>query len=239
MNVLLDESWSPFSDQEERGLIREAQQGCQRSLNRLMAGYEQRLEALVGCHAKSCLSHQEALQAARLGLWQAIVAYEPGGGGRLWGQAWGVVSTAIWQEAKRVEWRRRLRRFGQLSLTEVDANMPMSLGDSLEIQAVLGEMVAQLPERLQYVLAAYYGLDGQPSLSVLQIGQALGLSRQRVWQLRQEALALLSHPGHSARLRTLLGRHTLADYLAARRRVQRWLRRRGGRSPEESDAYGS
>jgi hypothetical protein len=43
----------------------------------------------------------------------------------------------------------------------------------------------------------------------------LGLSKERVRQLQQEALAWLRHPAHSWRLRQLLGKNTAADYRQA------------------------
>ena len=47
--------------------------------------------------------------------------------------------------------------------------------------------------------------------------------------MKEKALVRLRHPAHSQMLRSLLGRHTLADYEAADALAQRWLRRRGGR----------
>jgi hypothetical protein len=57
----------------------------------------------------------------------------------------------------------------------------------------------------------------------------VGLTGERVRQLHTEALVWLRHPAHSERLRTLLGRHTVAEYEAADAQAQRWLSWRGGR----------
>ena len=43
----------------------------------------------------------------------------------------------------------------------------------------------------------------------------LGLTRERVRQIQQEALAWLRHPAHSWRLRQLVGKNTAADYRRA------------------------
>jgi hypothetical protein len=56
----------------------------------------------------------------------------------------------------------------------------------------------------------------------------LGLCGERARQLHAEALVWLRHPAHSYALRSLLGRHSLADYQRADALAQRWLRRRGG-----------
>jgi hypothetical protein len=74
-----------------------------------------------------------------------------------------------------------------------------------------------------------YGLDGNPPAFYRQIGTTLGLSGERARQLHTEALVWLRHPAHSYVLRSLLGRHTLADYQASDELAQRWLRWRGGR----------
>lgn len=87
----------------------------------------------------------------------------------------------------------------------------------------------RLPQRLQQVVVAYYGLDGEAPASYRQLGTRLGLSHERIQQLHDEALVWLRHPAHSQALRTLLQRHTLADYEAAAALAQRWLQKRAGR----------
>lgn len=78
-------------------------------------------------------------------------------------------------------------------------------------------------------MVTHYGLDGSPPQTLAAIGRALGLSRERVRQLREEALLLLAHPAHSWLLRQLLGRNTVADYRAYFVRQRRFWRRRRGR----------
>jgi hypothetical protein len=82
---------------------------------------------------------------------------------------------------------------------------------------------------LRQVVVARYGLDGSPPATYRQIGLQLGVSGERARQLHSEALVWMRHPAHSQALRTLLGRHTLADYHQADAEAQRWLARRGGR----------
>ena len=76
---------------------------------------------------------------------------------------------------------------------------------------------------------ARYELTGQPQTFYAQIGAALGVSGERARQLHTEALIWMRQPAHSQQLRSLLGRHTLADYEAVEAETQRWLRWRGGR----------
>jgi DNA-directed RNA polymerase sigma subunit (sigma70/sigma32) len=69
-----------------------------------------------------------------------------------------------------------------------------------------------LPERLQGVLRARYGWQGQAPATFRQIGAQLGVSKQRAHQLHQEALLRLRQPALSYQLRGLLGRHCISEY---------------------------
>jgi RNA polymerase sigma factor (sigma-70 family) len=80
------------------------------------------------------------------------------------------------------------------------------------ILEALGELVGRLPERSRRVVVARYGLGDQPPRTLKSVGLELGLTRERVRQLQQDALAWLRHPAHSLPLRQLLGRNTMADY---------------------------
>jgi hypothetical protein len=65
------------------------------------------------------------------------------------------------------------------------------------------------------VIVGRYGLGEEPPCTLKELGKELGLSRERVRQLQQEALAWLRHPAHSWHLRHLLGKNTAADYRCA------------------------
>ena len=232
---MLDEQSYPFSLADEVRLIEAAQAGCRASLNRLMAGYEEPLQQLVSQHGRGGLSEGEAQQVGREGLWQAILAYPTDSPVRFWTLGWGVgaVGCAILTTGQQTTWRRRRAGWRLTDLAAgPPARDPAEIWEGRQIQTALAQMLEILPERLQQVLVAYYGLDGDRPATYRQIGPRLGYSHTRIWQWQHEALARLSHPSHSYRLRSLLGRHTLAEYLTARRRVQRWLRRRGGRRQE-------
>jgi RNA polymerase primary sigma factor len=98
------------------------------------------------------------------------------------------------------------------------------------VKQALHDQVARMPEPLPQVMTASYGLDETGPSGVRPIGARLGLSRERVRQLRQAGLVWLRHPGHSAALRTLLGRHELSDYEQAYQQAQAWRQwRRHGR----------
>jgi len=101
--------------------------------------------------------------------------------------------------------------------------------EATAVRQALHDLVHRLPPCLCQVIVARYGLDGHFPAIYRQIGATLELSGERARQLHTEALVWLRQPAHSHMLRSLLGRHTLADYEIADALAQRWLRRRGGR----------
>jgi DNA-directed RNA polymerase sigma subunit (sigma70/sigma32) len=107
---------------------------------------------------------------------------------------------------------------------------PVWLREQQEIGESLVELVKRLPKRLRWVITAYYGLKGKEPQSLQAIGEELGLSGERVRQLRNEGLVWLRQPAHSQALRSLLARHNQAQYELADRLAQAWLKRRGGRN---------
>ena len=112
----------------------------------------------------------------------------------------------------------------------LDEADPAMVWEAWLVRGALHDVVGGLPERLRSVIIARYGLAGKSATTYRQIGATLGLTGERARQLHTEALVWLRHPAHSQRLRSLLGRHTVADYEAADALAQRWLRRRGGRN---------
>ena len=71
---------------------------------------------------------------------------------------------------------------------------------SREIQEALGT----LTPRESKILRWYYGFDGDGTQSLESIGNRLSLSRERVRQLKERAMAKLRHSANSRRLRAYL-----------------------------------
>ena len=159
------------------------------------------------------IPYEEALQAGRIGLWHAIRRYDPRRGTTFSTYAWVAICHQIHRRAK------ELSRETDVWSQEMPASwiLPDPAGE-LErklIQSVLLGLVSQLPERLRQVIVGRYGLGDDPPCLLKELGQELGLTRERVRQIQQEALAWLRHPAHSWRLRQLVGKNTAADYRRA------------------------
>jgi len=212
----------------EATLFREAQAGCHSSLNALMARHDGLVQAIVRRQWLGELPFAEALQEGRIGLWQAILGYDPRRGLAFSTYAWPCIMHQVWRAVKA---QARFSCSSMLSdgLLPFEAVDPATLWETLVVRQAVHDLARRLPPRLGLVVVARYGLDGMPAASYAQIGASLGLSGERARQLHAEALVWLRHPAHSQDLRSLLGRHTLVDYLRADALAQRWLRRRGGR----------
>ena len=83
---------------------------------------------------------------------------------------------------------------------ESDADV---LRDSLKEQVQHG--LAMLTPREVDVIACYYGLNGQKSRTLEEIGTLFGLTRERVRQIKERALRRLRKSYHREELRSYLG----------------------------------
>ena len=205
----------------------QAQAGCRQSLNRLMAQHDGLVHAVVRQQVLGDAPYEMALQAGRTGLWRAIMGYDSQRGTAFSTYAWIAIMRAVWEAVKE-----KSPDGERVSLSRVivdERQEPARQWERKVIQASTREAVAALPARLQRVLQARYGLDGQKPVTFAQIGRELGVTRQRAHQLHQEALLRLRQPAISYRLRSLLDKQLPADYQAVAVETAAWLQRRGGR----------
>jgi RNA polymerase primary sigma factor/RNA polymerase sigma factor len=178
-----------------------------------MAQHEGLVHAFIQRQGGGDISYEEALQAGRIGLWRAIEGYDPMRGTALSTYAWVAIYRQIHRRAK------ELRRETPVAVQELptlwEVADPREELERKLTRSVLHDLVGQLPPRLRRVVVGRYGLGEQPPCTLKELGAELGLSRERVRQLEQEALAWLRHPAHSWQLRQLLGKNTAADYRRA------------------------
>ena len=80
-----------------------------------------------------------------------------------------------------------------------DETYDKALTDSVE------EALATLKEREAKVLRLYFGLDGQDPMTLEEIGSLLGITRERVRQIKERALVRLRHASRARFLETFLG----------------------------------
>lgn len=207
-------------------LFEQVQAGCRACLDLLMARHEGLVPFVVRRQTLGQLPFAAAMQAGRIGLWRAIRGYDPRRGYAFSTYAYPAIARHVWQAVKQSE---RAEPLPAAAAPMINRTDPEVIWEAALVRASLYQLVGRLPERLETIIIARYGLAGNSAHSYREIGMTLGLTGERVRQLHTEALVWLRHPAHSQRLRALLGRHTLADYEAADAQAQCWLRWRGGR----------
>ena len=205
--------------------LRHAQQGCPDCLDHLIRQNEPLVHWVLRCFPSGLLPYDEALQAGRLGLWKALLRFDPQRDIAFSTYAVVAIRRRIQLEA------RRFRRFWQPrpSLPTTPPPEPLDEAYRRLLAPAVQRWLAHLPPRRAYVLRAYYGLDGAPPQFQRTIAQALGVTRQRVQQLLQEARLLLALPLYSWEVRRLLERTSRQDVRAAQQAYYRHCRQR--RSP--------
>jgi RNA polymerase sigma factor (sigma-70 family) len=191
------------------------------SVDRALGDHEGLIHAVIRREGSGRLSYEEALQAGRIGLWRALLGYDPERGTAFSTYAWIAIRRHIRRAATEIVGDAVLC-FRSVPLDQAMAPSgrasERSLEESLDralVHDALLALVFQLPDRLRQIIIARYGLNGVPPRSLRQLGGDLGLSHEWIRQLQQEALAWLRHPAHSLRLRQRLDKNTVAEYRRA------------------------
>jgi RNA polymerase primary sigma factor len=72
-------------------------------------------------------------------------------------------------------------------------------------QKQLEMVLNDLDEREHSIVQSYFGLDGSEPMTLEQIGNRMGLTRERIRQLKERAFSKLRHPSRRDSLRSLEG----------------------------------
>jgi len=200
-----------------------AQAGCSLCLESLLRQHEALIHFIVQRQWPGESDYVDLIQEGRMGLWLSILRYDPGLGFTFSTFAGKAIRNRVWNAVKR-----SVKAAGWLE--------PPRTGDSLtaiveawqkeQLHQALQDELACLPGTLRQVLELAYGLDGQPALSLAAIGRQLGITRERVRQLRNEGLGLLRLPAFSMRLRSLCEQDSRWAYRQARRGYDAQRRKR-------------
>jgi RNA polymerase primary sigma factor len=91
---------------------------------------------------------------------------------------------------------------------EWDALMPETAESDVfgqaETERIVTEILAELPDRQADVIRMRFGIGRETDMTLEEVGQIYGVTRERIRQIEAKALDFLSHPGRIRRLRTLL-----------------------------------
>ena len=209
-----------------------AQAGCEPCTEALLRRHEKLVHAVLRRQWRGEATVADLLQEGRIGLWYAILHFDPHRGYAFSTYAW----YAIQHKMQRAV--RRERRHSELVEARAQResiwpqaeppNLVYVAEESLwweRVCATLAEMVAQLPEPLQTVVVVYYGLDRGLPCTLDVLGSLYGVTGEmaRVW--RNEALLQLRMPLYSAQLRELCGQESRQAYARAQALNAAWLGR--------------
>ena len=177
-----------------------AQAGCRDCLEALLRGNEGLIHHILKRQGIGGIEYQDLIQEGRIALWRSILHFDSVRGTAFSTYAGLAISNQFWACVGTAD----------QSQGYVEVEEWFDLSDQAEaawqrdqLRQLIREELECLPERLQQVIVLYYGLAGQASLTLGEIGQQLGVSRERIRILRNTALALLRLPALSLRLRSL------------------------------------
>jgi RNA polymerase sigma factor (sigma-70 family) len=195
-----------------------AQAGCPNCLETLLRENKGLIHSVIRHQGMIGIEFVDLIQEGRIGLWYAIQHYDPGRGTTFSSFAWASIRYRLWNA----------RAYADRSPDD-EAEAWLELADEIEedwwrgnIRQALLEVVGKLPARLERLIRLAYGLDGQGGCSLAAIGRRWGISRERVRQLHNEALALLRLPALSMQLRSLCEQDSRQAYQQALSLNQAW-----------------
>lgn len=200
-----------------------AQGGCQACLESLLLRHERLIHFMVRRQWPGRVDYADLIQEGRIGLWQAILHYEAERGFAFSSYAGQAIRNRVWNAVKAAGkaegWLAPEQ--GWEGLGEV-----VAAWQAEQCHQAIQAAMRGLGENLRGVIERAYGLDGQPARNLAAIGREMGVTRERVRQLRNEALGILRLPVYSLRLRSLYERDSRCAYRQARQAQDAWRRSR-------------
>ena len=203
-----------------------AQAGCAECMESLLRENKGLIWLMVVRQGRGKAEYMDLFQEGKIGLWKAILHYDTGRGVRFSSYACVVIRNAVWQAvvgSQKAEGWLESRRAGD----SLEALIERWYQE--QVREALGEELEELSERLRAVIELHYGLNGEEQQNFAKIGREWGLSRERIRQLHNEALALLRLPALSIQLRSICERGERENYRQALRQNREWQRKVRGR----------
>ena len=207
-------SYSTTIHDRAANLYIQAQDGDAQSLEDLMRMHEGLVHHIVRQQWRGRLSYGQAIHAGRIGLWRAVLGYDPERGYAFSTYAGVAIARHVWRAVRRAEKQEQVVRLQIPSPLSVDPQTEVQAG---EVLAALRALVDQLPVLQRQIIRAYYGLDGRGGCTLAELGRRRGCSRQAIHYHLRKALTALRHPALSALLRALLDCNSREAYLRALR----------------------
>jgi RNA polymerase primary sigma factor len=90
-------------------------------------------------------------------------------------------------------------------IADSERQTPDEMAFEKALTEAIEESLAQLKEREAKILRLYFGLDDQEPMTLEEIGAVLGITRERVRQIKEKALSKLRHASRKRTLESFLG----------------------------------
>ena len=207
-------SYSTTIRSSDANLYVQAQGGDAQSLEELMRKHEGLVHHIVRQQWRGRLSYEQAIHMGRIGLWRAVLGFDPGRGYAFSTYAGVAIVRHVWHAVRRAE---REQEAVLVPIPLPSSADPQAEAQAGEVQSALYAMVARLPTLQRWIVCTYYGLDGRGGCTLAELGRQRGCSRQAIHSHLRKALITLRHPAFSALLRDLLDRNSREAYLRALR----------------------
>jgi RNA polymerase primary sigma factor len=134
----------------------------------------------------------ECVSDGNLALVQAVDQFDFARGYKFSTYATRAIRNQLGRNKRRVI-RRRSRSLAaweeSFTMSGSELDEPEAEEDRGRLESALGRWLGRLGERERHVLASHYGLGGVPRQTLAQIGQQLGISKERVRQIEDGARA--------------------------------------------------
>jgi len=200
-----------------------AQSRCRECQDTLVREHEGLVHVVLRRQCRGDVPYEDLLQEGRIGLWQAVLRFDPQRGAAFSTYAGVAIQRHIWRAVKRAN-----RPQGWMPHPE--SPTPVEIAEEQvwweQVKEALAEAVARLPDRLRQVICAAYGLDGNAPRTLAAIGRENGVTGEMARYWRNKALLFLRLAAFSARLRQLCGQDSRAAYARTRALNRAWMRRR-------------
>lgn len=200
-----------------------AQSRCRECQDTLVRQHEGLVHVVLRRQCRGDVPYEDLLQEGRIGLWQAVLRFDPQRGAAFSTYAGVAIQRHIWRAVKRTN-----RPQGWMSHPE--SPNPVEIAEEQvwweQVKVALGEAVSRLPDRLRQVICAAYGLDGNAPRTLAAIGREYGVTGEMARYWRNKALLFLRLAAFSAQLRQLCGQDSRSAYARTRALNRSWMRRR-------------
>ena len=182
-----------LSPEEEVELTKKIHEGDRQALDKLVRANLRFVVSVASQYQNQGLSLPDLINEGNMGLIRAAEKFDEKRGFKF-------ISYAVWWIRERIlhaiaEEQRHASREPHDSLPSPDSLIASSGLSGETISAETNHVLSLLSEREKIIIERSFGINGQPEMTLEEIGESLGLNRERVRQIREKAIRKLRAMG--------------------------------------------